>query len=248
MLRAATALALLAGLFAGAAQAQVRGQFVSDSKTGCKFWWPTQFYGDVLSFHWNGACVKGLASGRGSFELVSQLRPNPPSTATGEGEAIEGKLNGRAFVKDNVWRREGEFRDGVLNGRGIYTYDGILKKGRYEGEFRNGDETGVGVTDEQVFTTRDGPPVIVHKQVDWVDWNDLSKLRGKGILVLRMAGCSSESRYEGEMVDDMPDGRGTLKAPDGQVYSGVWEGGSLESGGRKIDAEDYEGIRKACRK
>ncbi len=230
---------LVAALTPAVAQAQTPGQFVSDSKTGCKFWWPDSLNDSTIrSFHWAGACAKGLASGHGTFEAIVHLASD--TTWKGEGEATEGKLNGRAFMTaSSGYRVEGEYRDGVLNGRGIFTEDTEMVKGRYEGEFRNGKREGTGVRDEQQFLG--GPPLLVHFVGEYKDDKEI-----KGLLIQREQGCSAEERYEGEMTNGKYNVRGTLKAADGKIYSGIWNMGRINVGGREISTWDIKGVPTTC--
>ncbi len=49
------------------------------------------------------------------------------------------------------------------------------------------------------------------------------------------------------MKDGSYDGRGTLKAPDGKVYGGVWTRGFMAANGQTIDGSSHNYIREACR-
>ncbi len=256
-IRGMSAMLLVALLAPGAVEAQVPGQFVSDNKTGCKFWWPESLDGATIqSFRWSGGCAKGFATGHGTFEAMvrrliraAHLDGSETTTAhdrtwTGEGEAAGGKLNGRAFMTTNFgYRIEGEYRDGVLNGRDIFTTNTKSVQGRYEGEFRNGKRESTGVSDEQQFLFTDGPPVIAHYVGEWKDGKQI-----KGLLTQRMPGCSAEERYEGEMTDGKYNGRGTLTAADGKVYSGTWNMGRINLGGRELSASDIQPLTSFCRK
>jgi len=235
---------LVALLVPRAVHGQVPGRFVNDSSTGCKFWWPNYVYGDVKSFRWNGPCVNGLANGHGSFELVTEGgAPRKRTTEVGEGEASEGRLSGRAFVNGPTWRTEGEFRNGVLNGRGIVASENRYAKTHYEGEFKDGVATGRGTSDDELYDENGGPPVIVHRQADW------NGNASKAIVTMRVPGCSAPYRYEGEMHNGgYYDGRGTLQAPDGKTYTGLWSNGVITTEGREIDGSDPNLIRRACRK
>ena len=105
-----------------------------------------------------------------------------------EGEFLDGLLNGRGV---HTWadggRYEGEYRDGIFHGRGVFAY---ANGNRYEGEYRDGRRNGRGV-------------------YMWADG----------------------ARYEGEYRDDKPHGQGTL-ASGGVAYSGIWWNGCLEAESR----------------
>ncbi|HLG46898.1 MAG TPA: hypothetical protein VKY24_11720 [Reyranella sp.] len=226
----------------GSAQAQVPGQFVSDSKTGCKFWWPEKIFAQVVSFRWNGACAAGLASGRATFESVQKYSDGTLVTWTGEGDAVGGKLTGRAFIVSSVGNRtEGEYKDGVLNGRGFFSRQTKTVTERCDGAFRNGKQEGTGVCDKQLIVFSNEPPSIIHEQGEYAD----GKLV-KGILSERIQGCAKEERYEGEFADNAFNGRGTLKAADGTVYSGIWHDGKITINGRLIGRSDIRGVESAC--
>src|SRR5690242_1390743 len=124
------------------------GEYFTDSKSRCKLWWPTKepYYDEgkivatytILSVKWTGTCGKGMAQGRGTFEVAEKYvyegeKPRV-TTSRGEGEFVDGKLTGRGFYVDTYdteagsLRTEGEFRDGVLNGKGFTVGDGPTYK------------------------------------------------------------------------------------------------------------------------
>ncbi|MFI5002702.1 MAG: hypothetical protein ACHQK9_22680 [Reyranellales bacterium] len=78
--------------------------WIADGTTGCRVWDAHPEPGETIS--WTGACQDNLAQGRGVLQWF---------------------LNGKSAA-----RYEGEYRDGKLNGQGVYTWVG---GSRYEGDF-----------------------------------------------------------------------------------------------------------------
>ncbi len=117
--------AILASI-SGAA-AQTSGEFFK-GRSGCRMWWThgkDPKYNSTVSADWRGSCRNGLARGHATFVVVEKFQYEQQAPIltiwTGEGDAVDGKLSGRAFyvASGGKSRIEGEFRDGVLNGKGI---------------------------------------------------------------------------------------------------------------------------------
>ncbi len=200
---------------------------------GCKVGWvkgaPVE--GPVVDITWNGPCPKGIAHGRGTFEILEQLSDRRRAW-TGEGDFVNGLLNGGAFFVNQVngrERAEGHFRDGQLNGRGVITTLG----GKYDGEFVDGKLNGWGVF-EQEDTNKKGRKSTWHYEGEWQN----GERTGRGIEVIAVSGCSAQWRYEGEFRNGHYNGRGTLKAADGRTYSGVWQKGELGNVGTRLHFDD----------
>jgi hypothetical protein len=232
--------ALTLALAPVAALAQPAGSWVTDATGRCKFWWPAPPPASVpysiQSMKWNGACSNGMASGRGTFEFVKKYQEaTPDETWKGEGDFAAGRLTGRGFMgadlgKGNSTRLEGEFRDGVLNGRGIVTYvsrPATITNGtpggssRSEAEYRDGKRNGWGVEDAEY--TYPGVTVLHHYEGEFR--ND--KHEGRGIMVDSARGCSRQLRYEGQWKDGHREGPGTQKTFDGRTYTGVFHDGEF---------------------
>ncbi len=255
-----TAIALALFALGGSAWAQAAGTFFTDAKSRCKLWWPAKepYYDDgkiaatwtILSVKWIGTCAKGIAQGRGTFEVVEKFLPegSEPQITTfrGEGDFVDGKLSGRGFYvgtydkSPGIRRVEGEFRDGVLNGRGFESYESSDSKSRFEVTFRDGKADGWGVrTSDYVYN---GRRRWYRVEGDYRD----GKLNGRGIRGQGQVGCKAEERYEGEFKDDRFHGRGTLTAYDGKVYTGVWQ--EFELGGKGLfDLSSTTLLDELCR-
>jgi hypothetical protein len=110
------------------------GGWILDTGAGCKVWNPHPQANETM--RWSGACVNGLAQGRGAAQW---FRGNLPFESD-EGEWREGRQTGYGT---QVWpsgRYDGELADGEPNGRGTLIVQGV----RYEGELRNGKPNGLG--------------------------------------------------------------------------------------------------------
>jgi hypothetical protein len=230
--------AAMALAIAGAA-AQTPGDFFK-SRSGCKMWWThgkDPQYNSTVSVDWHGSCRNGLAQGHATFEVVEKFQYDAKDAPmltpwTGEGDAVDGKLSGRAFYVASGGKRrvEGEFRDGVLNGKGFFfsELDGL--KDRTEGEFRGGRLNGWGVRERDV-DIGGAKPIHIREEGEFRD----GKLNGRGVEVKHLVGCTVQSRYEGAFKDGLYDGPGTLTAYSGKVYTGVWQGAALNGKSAMFD-------------
>ena len=154
------------------------------SQSGCRAW--SAVMQPNRSFSWSGACPNGLANGQGVLQWYDNGTPAD--------------------------RYEGEYRDGKMNGRGIYfAVDGE----RYDGEFKDNARTGHGI-----YLTRRG---------DRYEGNfERSVLQGPGIGVF-----ADGERYEGGFWNNRAHGEGTLHLADGTAVTGTWVNGCLNQGGRR---------------
>jgi hypothetical protein len=178
----ARALAVSVVLFSVPVAAQtLQPGWIADPKTGCRVSNPESVPDEAVT--WSGGCAKGLAQGRGVLQWYRAGKP------TGG-------------------RYEGEYRDGVMNGRGVATFE---SGNRYDGEWQDGRRTGRGV-----FTWPNGNRF----EGQWED----GKRTGWGVHTF------DGKRYEGEYSNDMPHGAGTYTAADGRVYAGTWKNGCLRQG------------------
>ena len=150
------------------------------------------------------------------------------------GEVRNGKRHGHGVYTfaESGDRYEGDWVNGECTGRGVMTYEWGA---RYEGDWVNGQEHGHGT-----FTISDGSLL----QGDWVNGN----MTGPGVIfwpkgeshIYRDPGGSPKvgifddsigRRYEGEIKDMNPNGRGVLTLSNGKRYEGNFVDGHLNGYG-----------------
>ncbi len=110
--------------------------WIADPRTGCRVWNASPEPGETIG--WVGACLNNLAQGRGVLQWFKDGKPN----ARYDGEYRDGKVNGRGLY---TWvsgsRFDGEFRDDRPNGQGTFTQvNGTVFSGTWkDGCYRQGD-------------------------------------------------------------------------------------------------------------
>jgi len=117
---------------------------------------------------------------------------------------------------------EGEFQNGMYNGRGTYTFaDGS----KYLGEFKDGKYNGQGL-----LTTADGFKLVG-------EFKD-NKPNGQGTFTL-----ADGSKYVGELKDGKFNGQGTLNSAKGDNYVGDFKDGNFNGQGTLNSAkgDNYAG-------
>lgn len=127
------------------AQAPPSG-WIADARTGCRVWNPSPKPKETIT--WSGSCSNGLAQGRG----VLQWFTDGKAMDRYDGEYRDGKVNGRGvYTSARGNRYDGEWRDGQQNGRGVYTW---ANGNRYDGEYRDNKPNGLGTytLDGQVYS------------------------------------------------------------------------------------------------
>ena len=131
---------------------------------------------------------------------------NPADGLRFEGEFRDGYLNGPGIYAFKGARYEGQFRGGNPHGRGVYHYaDG----NRYEGEFRDGKKEGRGI-----YFFADGS----RYEGEFRD----GRYNGRGIYYY-----ANGTRYEGEYRDGKPDGQGMRYDASGARVAELWENGNF---------------------
>jgi hypothetical protein len=170
-----------------------RTKWIADPNTNCQVWNPEPERNEAIS--WSGACANGQAQGRGILQWYRSGKPNGG-------------------------RYDGEYRNGMMNGQGVYTF---ASGNRYEGEWQDGKRTGRGI-----FTWTNGNRF----EGGWLDG------KRSGWAVYTFDG----KRYEGEYRNDRPNGPGTYTSADGAIYAGTWTNGCFQDGNRwaVIDATPRE--------
>lgn len=125
---------LLLGSSLAYGQTANTGDFIADSRNGCKVWDPHPSAGETAS--WSGDCINGLAQGDG---VVLWSRYGV-SFEKDEGHWDQGRQSGRGTQDWHSGRYEGELLEGEPSGYGVMK----LQTSQYEGEFRKGKPNGDG--------------------------------------------------------------------------------------------------------
>ena len=126
-------------------------------------------------------------------------------TAAGETLAKSRGFTGKGKATyPNEDTYEGEFKDGLRHGKGVYTTKPKAEEGKgdtYEGNFTDNVRT------------------------SYVD--------GKPVHLARMT-YEAGGFYHGYILDGKRHGEGTMKYPNGDVYSGYWEAGKKHGVGTYV--------------
>jgi hypothetical protein len=205
----------IAFLCFAAMPARADSGWLTDPQTHCRVW-----DSDVqpeVSIRWKGTCRAELAEGAGVLEWS-----NGKLSQTVEGNWRAGRMEGRAFsVFSNGTRVETEFRDGLI--------DGLC-----------------------VVTLADGTKIQSHYRADkpfgrvQVAWPNGEKLDGEVDENQQVHGVRSSpdgSKYEGDLKNYVPDGKGSLIRADGLRYKGDFVAGKIEGEGEMLfsDGGLYQG-------
>jgi hypothetical protein len=110
------------------------GDWISESRTGCRVWNPNPTAKESVS--WSGSCKDGFAEGAGEVQWFRNGLPYERD----EGEWRRGRQVGHGLQVWPTGRYEGDVRDGVPHGRGVLSFG----EARYEGEFSDGKPNGAG--------------------------------------------------------------------------------------------------------
>ncbi len=110
------------------------GDWIADSKSGCRLWDPNPQLEESVT--WSGACANGRAEGRGTAQWSKDGAPSE----TDEGEWRDGRQINQGKQTWTTGSYEGQLAEGEPNGHGVLT----VQKLRYEGDFRNGKPNGLG--------------------------------------------------------------------------------------------------------
>ncbi|MEM7746700.1 MAG: peptidoglycan-binding protein [Pseudomonadota bacterium] len=176
---------------------------------------------------WTGGCVTGRLDGAG--KLTWRWTENGHSIIeTYVGEYRQGKINGRGiYTWSSGSKYDGEWLDGDYHGHGIYVWgEGSEWSGdRYEGEYRNGKRHGRGSHKFANGNEYDG------------EWRD-GKRHGRGVF-----SYASSNKYSGQWRYGKAHGRGVWIQSDGTKYSGEWQDGEKHGRGIQtwVNGEVYDG-------
>ena len=152
------------------------------------------------------------------------------------GQFLNGLKHGKGvqyWIGDDIWagrlmnsKYEGDFFNNKIEGNGSITFsDGV----RYEGSFvhSHGNIQGRGTFYSKTLVLEGN--MRDYQLVDGnVTWHDLT----------------NGQRYEGEIVNRQPHGKGVMFYPNGDRYDGAWLGGKKNGKGKLVRAshlESYEG-------
>lgn len=231
---------------------QKPGEWIKDSANGCQIWnvgaAPNQ------SVRWTGACVDGYGEGPGEMQWTDDSKGGE-AKATGTLKA--GRPDGRwtirrfrRFVTELVYANgelNGPYRWSYVDSGESGTYVNGKKQGPYTRHGHCGDtETGTYVDGERsgAVTRREcGGTVVtgtlVHGRFEGVvtsrfvdgsrkeeDYRD-----GKPAGAARLFRADG-STYDSGWVGVRPDGTGTYRAPNDEVYTGQWTKGCYRQGDR----------------
>ena len=161
--------------------------------------------------------VQATQAGQRRIVSAKLLAPGLHELAFSDGSTYRGTLRGATFQGhgefiSRAFRYEGDYRDGLRDGRGTYTWP---NGDRYEGRFvadRPDDPHGA-----YSFANGDRYEGEVRNGV----------LEGHGVYVSRTG-----DRYEGAFHDGVPDGIGTYRFTNGDRYEGEVAAGHIEGHGR----------------
>jgi len=152
---------------------------------------------------------------------------------------------------------EGQWKDGIMEGRGAHTYLG----NHFVGLFHGGKKTGKGVMEYMTGGTYDGEWLhdrphgrgeMVYANGDRFKGNWLNGMRsGDGVLT-----CTSGDIYDGKWAKDRPEGLGTMTYSNGATYIGNWKAGrrhcqgilTVPAAGQVYEGNWHEGMREGAGK
>lgn len=110
--------------------AQINGQFVKDTKSGCMVW---NDISPEMTVTWSGGCKDKYADGEGTLTWFE----NKNIIASYTGQMQKGYVTGKGkYVYEGWGSSEGNFVNGTLQGQGKML---MLNGGKLEGNFRNGE-------------------------------------------------------------------------------------------------------------
>jgi len=205
----------LAASSARAADAPKHPGWLADPQTHCRVWDSNVEPDERVQ--WKGACKNGVAEGPGVLRWTSEK-----TDETIEGTLQAGRIEGRALVTTAIGSRiEAEFHNSMLEGVAVVTQiDGTKTTMHYH-------------EDKQVGRVQ-------------VVWPNGEKLDGEIDENQQMHGIRTApdgSKYEGDLKNFMPDGKGAFIRADGLRYKGDFAGGQIAGEGEMLfsDGGVYQG-------
>ena len=180
----------------------VEGQWKDDKCPDCKEYAEGEYIEDKVV----GQKKSTLSKCVGSPEYIyDKTIPENWNNCYGELYGMGGGVNGHTY--------KGEFKNGLLNGYGIYTYNEPSEYAgtKYVGEYKNGKREGQGT-----FTSANGDKYVGEFKDD--------KKNGQGTFYFLADNEHKGDKYVGEHKDDNKHGKGTYTWPDGHEYVGEFKG------------------------
>ncbi|MDD5360782.1 MAG: hypothetical protein PHN88_01515 [Ignavibacteria bacterium] len=135
------------------------GQYIKDSKTGCMIWSYEYSLGAGIS--WTGDCKNNYAEGNGTLLCYEDGKLAAEYT----GQMKGGKFNGKGkYSIFGLGVMEGDFTDGLLNGKGaIYFDNGGKTIGNFvNGDFLNLDDNYLAVLKKEYLTLKDSTEIYIN--------------------------------------------------------------------------------------
>jgi hypothetical protein len=214
----ALATLLMSSSAALAAEADADPNVLTD-QNGCKVVRPEVMLGVVIKASWEGACVDGFVSGKGTLKIG-------PTTYTGEFE--QGQIvTGEMTTPGGGGTFEGEFKANLPAGRGVYKRQGIAVSGVFD---KDGLIAGPGVIEWPDGSRYEGG----------LDRNYLKQGQGRNTF-------SNGEYYEGGFLNNLRHGKGTWTSAEGRSYTGEYAFGYRDGQGTEVfeDGSRYVGGYKA---
>jgi len=208
--------------------AQKPPDWILVGKGGCVVWNASPRPGDSAS--WTGVCVAGPVNGAGTLQWFQEGRPADRF----EGEFRDGLMEGRGTY---VWaggdRYVGQFHTNLRNGQGAMSF---VNGDRYDGDYRDGRQEGRGI-----YVWSDGRRYVGEFKDDKLVKGVLSlpngdrydgfffdsRPQGQGQLIF-----ADGAAYQGEWKQGRPNGEGTHRTSDGRIFTGTWTNGCFRQGTR----------------
>ena len=159
------------------------------------------------------------------------------------GNYKNGVRDGKGIIiYNNNDKFEGNFKDGKRDGYGVFifndnhkTYKGEFKNNLFEGEGEITSENGYYFKGKFLGGLRHGDNCIEKKEGirEYKGSFKRDKMNGKGVYYW-YSGENNGDKYEGEFVDDIMEGKGTLQYKNGTRYIGEFLHGVKHGIGKEI--------------
>jgi hypothetical protein len=182
----------------------------------------TMYYSDGSQYE--GMWYDNQRHGKGNYTYISEF------SMTYIGEFTNDIMTGEGICTINSTGEElhGYFINGQLQGDGYWKNSNGF---HYSGQFQNSLKHGIGT----LYEMENNQKRIIYEG-EWIH----GIANGKGKLYLMIptedsGGLKIEAQYEGDIVNSMPHGKGTMIYSNGAHYSGDWRKGMRNGFGSYID-------------